>query len=97
MLTTIPPIYVYMNRINNRLFFKTKDGYKLELLRPEAMKLFACTKKLTDKTKKGVKVPSLAVVEVISVQCNLVNNQYQQNFEQIYTFPPNKSYAYFVK
>ena len=26
-LTTIPPIHVYINRINNRLVFKIKDGY----------------------------------------------------------------------
>ena len=30
-LTIIPPIHVYMNRINNRFVFKIKDGYKLEL------------------------------------------------------------------
>ena len=34
-LTTIPPIHVYINRINNRLVFKMKYGYKLELQRPE--------------------------------------------------------------
>ena len=33
-LTTIPPIHVYINRINNRLVFKIKDGYKLELQTP---------------------------------------------------------------
>ena len=50
-LTTIPPIYVYINRINNRLVFKIKDGYKLELQTPETIKLFGGTKKLIDKTK----------------------------------------------
>ena len=29
-LTSIPPIHVYINRINNRLVFKIQDGYKLE-------------------------------------------------------------------
>ena len=28
-LTTIPPIHFYINRTNNRLVFKIKDGYKL--------------------------------------------------------------------
>ena len=28
-LKAIPPIHVYINRINNRLLLKTKDGYKL--------------------------------------------------------------------
>ena len=27
-LTRIAPIHVYINRINNRLVFKIKDGYK---------------------------------------------------------------------
>ena len=41
-------------------------------------------------------VPSLEVVEVILVQCNLVNNQYQQKCEVFYTFTLNKSYAYLL-
>ena len=42
-LTAIPPIYVYINRIN-KLVFKIKDGYKLKLQTPETMKLFDSTK-----------------------------------------------------
>ena len=30
-LRTIPPIHVYINRIDNRLAFEIKDKYKLEL------------------------------------------------------------------
>ena len=67
-LTTIPPIHVYINRINNRLVFKIKDGYKLELQTPETMKVFGSTKKLIGKTKNGEKVPSLEAVEVVLVQ-----------------------------
>ena len=29
-LTAMSPIHVYINRINNRLVFEIKDGYKLE-------------------------------------------------------------------
>ena len=47
-LTTIPPINVYINRVNYRLVFKVKDGCKLELQTPETMKLFSSTKKLID-------------------------------------------------
>ena len=50
-LTTIPPIHVYINRINNRLVFKVKHGYKLELQTPEMMMIFGSTKKLIDRTK----------------------------------------------
>ena len=41
-----------MNRINNRLVFKTKDGYKLELQTTEIMKLFGSTKKLNMQNKR---------------------------------------------
>ena len=40
------------------------------------MKLFD-TKKIIDKTKKRENLPSLEVVEVVLVQYNLVDNQYQ--------------------
>ena len=76
--------------------FKVKDGCKLELQTPEAAKLFGSTKTLIYKTKNGEKLPSLEVVEVVSVQCNLVDNQYQQKSEILYTFLPNKSYAYLL-
>ena len=43
-LTKIPLIHVYINTINNRLVFKTKDGYKVELKMPKTMKLFGSKK-----------------------------------------------------
>ena len=64
---------------------------------PETMKLFGSTKKLIDKTKNGEKVPSLEEAEVVLVQCNLVDNKYQQKSEVLYTFTPNKSYVYLLK
>ena len=43
------------------------------------MKLFGSKKKeIMDKTKNREKVPSLEVVKVVLVQCNLADNQYQQ-------------------
>ena len=45
------PNHIYINRINNRLMFKIKDGYKQELRIPETIKLFGSTKKLIEKTK----------------------------------------------
>ena len=80
-LTPIPPIRVYINRINNRLMFKIKDGYKLELQTPETMNFFPSTKNLIDKIKNGENMPNLEVVEVVLVQCNVVDNQYQQKSE----------------
>ena len=43
-----PPIQIYPNKIKNRIVFKTKKGYKLELLSPETMKLLGSTKKDVD-------------------------------------------------
>ena len=60
------------------------------------MKLFGSTTKSIDKTKNNGNVPSLEVVEVVLVQCNLEDNQYQQKSEVLYTFKPNKSYAYLL-
>ena len=44
------PIDIYINKINNRLVFEMKDGYKLELETPETMTLLDTLKKLIDKT-----------------------------------------------
>ena len=41
-------------------------------------------------------MPSLEVVEEVLVQCNLVDNQYQQESKVLHTFTPNKSYAYLL-
>ena len=43
-LKIIAPIYVYINRIYNRLAFKIRDGYKLDLQTLGTMKLFGSTK-----------------------------------------------------
>ena len=50
-ITTIFPIHVCINRINNRFVFKIKDGCKLELQTPETMKLFGSSKKLINHTE----------------------------------------------
>ena len=60
------------------------------------MKLFRSTQKLIDKTRNGEKVRSLQVVEVFLVQCNLADKQYQQKPKVLYTFTPNKPYAYLL-
>ena len=59
------------------------------------MKLFSSTKELNDKTKNGKNVLSLEVVEVVFLQWNLVDNQYQQKSKVLYIFTPNEYYAYF--
>ena len=85
-----PPIRIYVNKIQNRITFKIKNGYYLELLTPETMKLLGS--KIT-KDENGKDVPNLEVVEVVLVHCNLVNNDYQQESRILYTFVPNKTFG----
>ena len=40
-----PPIQIYPNKIKNRIIFRIKSGYKLELLTPDTMKLLGSVKK----------------------------------------------------
>ena len=61
------------------------------------MKLYSSTKKLIDKTKNGENVPILEVADVVLIQWNSVDNHYQQKSEVLYSFTPNKSYAYLLK
>ena len=63
-LTENPPIQIYPNKIKNRLVFKIKTGYKLELLTPETMKLLGSTKKDVDKNKNAENVPKLHLLKL---------------------------------
>ena len=74
-----PSIRIYVNKIENRITFKIKDGYYLELLTPETMKLLGSTKSKITKDKNGENVPHLEIVELVLVHCNLVNINYQQD------------------
>ena len=82
-----------MNKIQNRIAFKIKDGYSLELLTPETMKLLGSTKNKISEDKNGENVPHLEITEVVLVHCNIVNNDYQQDSRVLYTFVPNKSFG----
>ena len=57
------------------------------------MKLLGNTKSKTTKDKTGENVPHLEITEVVSVHCNIVINDYQQDSRVLYTFVPNKSFG----
>ena len=61
------PILIYANTINDRIVFKIKSGYKLELLSKEAMKLLGGTKDIIDADKNSENVPKLENFEVVLV------------------------------
>ena len=59
------PVQIYVNKIKNRIIFKIKLGYKLELLTKETLQLLGSSKKVTDKNKNGEIVSRLVTVEVV--------------------------------
>ena len=82
----------YVNKIENRIAFKIKTGYYLEILTPETMKSLKSTKRKITKDENGGNVPHLEITEVILVHCNIVNNDYEQDSKVLYTFISNKSF-----
>ena len=48
-----PSVQIYVNKIENRVTFKIKNGYSLELLTPETMKLLGNTENKITKDKNG--------------------------------------------
>ena len=66
-ITNTAPILIYANKISNRIVFKIKTGYKLELLSRETMKLLGNTKDIIDADKNNENVPRLENVEVVLV------------------------------
>ena len=89
-------VKIYINRAENRITFKIKNGYSLELLTKETMKLLGGTEIKITKDKKGENVPHLEITEVSLVHCNMVNKDYQQDLRVLYTFVPNKSFGNFL-
>ena len=57
------------------------------------MKLLGSTENKITKHKNGENVPHLEITEVVLVHCNMVNNDYQQDSQVLYTFVPNKSFG----
>ena len=88
-----PSIRIYVNRIENRITFKIKSGYYLELLTPETMKLLGSTDSKITKDNNGENVPHFEVAELVFVHCNLVNNDHQQPSRILHTFVPNKTFC----
>ena len=95
-LTENTPVQIYPNKIKNRIVFKIKTGYKLELLTPETMRLLGSTKKDVDSDKNSENVPKLESVEVVLVHCNLVKNDYQHTSKVLFSFVPNKQFGQLI-
>ena len=91
-LTENASVQIYPSKIKNRIVFKIKTGYKLELLTTVTMKLLGSAKKDVDKDKHGENVSKLESVVVVLVRCNLVKNDYQHTSKVLFAFVPNKQF-----
>ena len=70
-------VRIYTNKIENRITFRIKTRYFLELLTPEKVKLLGSTKsKIKDENDNNL--PDLEITEVVLMHCNVVNNNYQK-------------------
>ena len=90
-------VEIYVNKTENRVIFKIKDGYSLELLTPETIKVLGSTKKKITKDKNDENVPHLEITEVVLVHSDVVNNYYQQDSRVLYTLVPNKLFGSLVE
>ena len=63
--TDKPSVQIYVNKIENWVTFKIKNGYSLELLTPETMKLLESTEIKVTKEKNGENVPHLEITEAV--------------------------------
>ena len=70
----IKNIYIYaIFKIENRITFKDKTGYYLELLIYNTTKLLGRTKNKINEGENGGNVPHLEITEIELVHCNIVN------------------------
>ena len=95
-IAEVSPVLIYVNEINNRIVFKIKSGYKLELLSKETMRLLGSSSDTIDGDKNSELVPKLESVDLVLVHCNVVNNNYQQASKVLFTFVPNKKYGQLI-
>ena len=85
-----PSVQIYVNKIENRVTFKVKNGYSLEFLTPETVKLLGSTKNEITKYKNSENVPHIEITDVVLNHCNVVNDDYQEDSKVLYTFLLNK-------
>ena len=84
---------MYVNNIGNRITFKTKAGYYLELLTPGTMKLPGSTNNKITKKEHGAKVLYLEITEAVFVHHNIDINDYHYDLRVLHTFVPNESFV----
>ena len=79
-------ISICINKTENKITFKIRKGYYLELLTPETTKLLGKSESKITKDKNGENVSCLEITEVVLMHSNVDNNSYLQNSRVLYTF-----------
>ena len=91
--TDDPSIRRSVNKIENRITFRIKKRFYLELLMPETMKLLRSTKSKITKDENGQNVPRFEITDVVLVHCNIAYSDYQHNSRVLYKSVPNKLFG----
>ena len=87
----------YVNKIENRVTFKIKNGHSLELLAPETIKLLGSNGNKITKDKNDENLPHLEIIDIVLVHCDTVNNDYQQDSRVLYIFVSIKPFGSFLE
>ena len=74
--TDQPAGLVYVNKIENMVTFKIKNGYSLELLTLETMKLLGSSENKIKGDKNGKNKPHLEITELVLLYRAIVNHDY---------------------
>ena len=82
---------MYVNQIVNRITFRIKTGYYLELLTPETIKLCGSIKSKIANDENGENEPRIEINEVV-----LFNNDHKQDSRVLYIFVFNKSFGHLI-
>ena len=67
-----PPIEIFVSKNENRITFKIKNGYYLELSTPETMKLLGSTESKITAEQNSEKILHLEIVELVLIDCNII-------------------------
>ena len=86
---------IYLNGVENRISFKIKTEYKLELLTDKTQILLG-DGPIIDKDKVSKNVPQLDQAEYVLLHCNVVENDYLQKFKLLYEFVPDKTFGQLI-
>ena len=73
-----PSVQIYVNKIENRVTFKIKNGYSLKLLTIETIKLLGSTENKLTKDKNGKNIPHLKISPTDHIYFKTLNSEYDE-------------------